>query len=151
MFAIGGRLTPLLQGGTGFFDLNQAKAWLKPGLSSPGPSAAAYNALAKHSPSFRPSRANGGEISKLQGKARRLTYFGNDKHLPGKTFAQAPELLELLNSLEQNSELRSCRSCRICGQGFYPKMQDKHSLEKSSPEVPNSRAPELLQLLNSEF
>jgi hypothetical protein len=51
----------------------------------------------------------------------------------------------------QNSGVRSCRSCRICEQGLYPKIRDRHLPGKISAGIPDSLAPELLQLLNSEF
>ena len=66
----------------------------------------------------------------------------------------APELLQLLNSEFRivEAELRSYRSCRIREQGFYPNIRDKHLLwENLRLKVAASLAPELLQLLNSEF
>ena len=69
----------------------------------------------------------------------------------------APELPQLLTSEFWNvvrntvKFQRSCRSCRICEQGLYPKIRDRHLPGKISAGIPDSLAPELLQLLTSEF
>ncbi len=51
----------------------------------------------------------------------------------------------------RNSGVRSCRSCRIRQQGLYPKIQDPHLLGIIFAKLPDSLAPELLQLLTPEF
>jgi hypothetical protein len=51
----------------------------------------------------------------------------------------------------RNSGVRSCRSCRIREQGLYPKIQDQHLPGKIFAKLPDSLAPELLQLLTPEF
>ena len=51
----------------------------------------------------------------------------------------------------RNSGVRSCRSCRIREQGLYPKIQDQHLPGKILGKLPDSLAPELLQLLTPEF
>src|ERR1700731_337953 len=51
----------------------------------------------------------------------------------------------------RNSGVRSCRSCRIGEQGLYPKIQDQHLPGKILAKLPDSLAPELLQLLTPEF
>ena len=51
----------------------------------------------------------------------------------------------------RNSGVRSCRSCRIREQGLYPKIQDQHLPGKILAKLPDSLAPELLQLLTPEF
>src|ERR1700726_607043 len=49
----------------------------------------------------------------------------------------------------RNSGVRSCRSCRIREQGLNPKIQDQHLPGKILAKLPDSLAPELLQLLSS--
>src|ERR1700732_3055238 len=51
----------------------------------------------------------------------------------------------------RNSGVRSCRRCRIGEQGLYPKIQDQHLPGKILAKLPDSLAPELLQLLTPEF
>src|ERR1700688_3846752 len=46
-----------------------------------------------------------------------------------------------------NSGVRSCRSCRIREQGLYPEIHDQHLPRKIFAKLPDSLAPELLQLL----
>src|ERR1700736_2651468 len=43
------------------------------------------------------------------------------------------------------------RSCRIGKQGLYPKIHDQHLFRKIFAKLPDSLAPELLQLLTPEF
>src|ERR1700688_2874638 len=43
------------------------------------------------------------------------------------------------------------RSCRIREQGLYPKIHDQHLPRKIFAKLPDSLAPELLQLLTPEF
>ena len=52
---------------------------------------------------------------------------------------------------EVRNQNSGVRSCRICEQGLYPKIRDRHLPGKISAGIPDSLAPELLQLLNSEF
>jgi hypothetical protein len=51
----------------------------------------------------------------------------------------------------RNSGVRSCRSCRIRQQGLCPKMQDQPLPGRIFAKLPDSPAPELLQLLTPEF
>src|SRR6202051_3881394 len=72
----------------------------------------------------------------------------------GGGFALASESVERFRGEEsrgRNSGVRSCRSYRIREQGLYPKIRDEHLLGKIFAKLPDSLAPELLQLLTPEF
>src|SRR5271157_3812648 len=51
----------------------------------------------------------------------------------------------------KNSGVRSRRSCRKCEQGLYPKIRDRNLPGKISAGIPDSLAPELLQILTSSL
>src|ERR1700736_1087502 len=51
----------------------------------------------------------------------------------------------------RNSGVRSCRRWRTRQKGFYAKIQDRHLPGKILAKLPDSLAPELLQLLTPEF
>jgi hypothetical protein len=51
----------------------------------------------------------------------------------------------------RSQELQELQSCRIREQGLYPKIQDQHLPGKILAKLPDSLAPELLQLLISDF
>ena len=69
----------------------------------------------------------------------------------GQHFARLPTPSFTEEVRNQNSGVTSCRSCRICEQGLYSKIRERHLPGKISTGIPDSLAPELLQLLNSEF
>src|SRR5271165_2437528 len=52
---------------------------------------------------------------------------------------------------EVGNQNSGVRSCRICEQGLYPKIRDRHLPGKISAGIPDSLAPELLQLLTSSI
>src|SRR6202040_778981 len=68
-----------------------------------------------------------------------------------RNFCAAANFKYQRGSRSRNSGVRSCRSCRIREQGLYPKIQDQHLPGKILAKLPDSLAPELLQLLTPEF